>query len=489
MTTDKTLVSEERIAVARKVAQASRWRLRTQERLALLMVGDLVTALIALGVSLYFWASAAPWLSGMEFLLQRPPLWFYFLPIFWMILLVELYDVHRAGDWRTTVRGVAAAAVVGLIVYLFLYFYLSDPPRSLLPRRGVAGFLVAASVLTIAWRFVYIRVFTTASFMRRVVLVGAGHAGQSILQVVTRLNPPPFDLFGILDDDPYKIGSDLEGFPVLGDSENLLELITREEITDVIVAISGEMNGTTFQNLLEAQEHGVEITRMPVAYEELLGRVPIRLLEADWILRSFVDQNRVSGIYTLIKRLIDILGGLIGVTLTVLLTPFVGLAILIDSGRPVFYSQVRSGKGAQPYQIIKYRTMYQDAEPDGKPRWAKEDDERATRVGRILRKTHLDELPQFINVLRGEMSLVGPRAERPELIALFQKHVPFYRARLLVKPGITGWAQVNFGYAATIDETVTKLEYDLYYIKHRNLLMDLIILLRTPATVFGFRGQ
>ncbi len=283
-------------------------------------------------------------------------------------------------------RGVAAAAVVGLIVYLFLYFYLSDPPRSLLPRRGVAGFLVAASVLTIAWRFVYIRVFTTASFMRRVVLVGAGHAGRSILQVVNRLNPPPFDLFGVLDDDPYKIGSDLEGFPVLGDSENLLELITREEITDVIVAISGEMNGTTFQNLLEAQEHGVEITRMPVAYEELLGRVPIRLLEADWILRSFVDQNRVSGIYTLIKRLIDILGGLIGVTLTVLLTPFVGLAILIDSGRPVFYSQVRSGKGAQPYQIIKYRTMYQDAEPDGKPRWAKEDDERATVWGASCEK-------------------------------------------------------------------------------------------------------
>jgi lipopolysaccharide/colanic/teichoic acid biosynthesis glycosyltransferase len=133
--------------------------------------------------------------------------------------------------------------------------------------------------------------------------------------------------------------------------------------------------------------------------------------------------------------------------------------------------------------------MIQNAEADGRPQWAKEDDVRATRIGRFLRKSHIDEIPQFINVLRGEMSLVGPRSERPELVQHFQKHVPFYRARLLVKPGITGWAQVNFGYASTIDETKIKLEYDLYYIKHRNLLMDIIILLRTPWTIFGFRGR
>jgi lipopolysaccharide/colanic/teichoic acid biosynthesis glycosyltransferase len=133
--------------------------------------------------------------------------------------------------------------------------------------------------------------------------------------------------------------------------------------------------------------------------------------------------------------------------------------------------------------------MRRDAESDGMPQWAREDDARATRTGRLLRKSHLDELPQFFNVLRGEMSLIGPRAERPELMGLFQRAVPFYRARLLVKPGITGWAQVNYGYASTIEETMIKLEYDLYYIKHRSMLLDLIILLRTPATVLGFRGR
>ena len=133
--------------------------------------------------------------------------------------------------------------------------------------------------------------------------------------------------------------------------------------------------------------------------------------------------------------------------------------------------------------------MRQDAEANGQPQWAEESDPRATRVGRILRKTHLDELPQFFNVLRGEMSLVGPRAERPELVSWFQQSVPFYRARLLVKPGITGWAQVNYGYTATVDETIVKLEYDLFYIMNRNLLMDIAILLRTPTTIFGLKGR
>jgi lipopolysaccharide/colanic/teichoic acid biosynthesis glycosyltransferase len=217
--------------------------------------------------------------------------------------------------------------------------------------------------------------------------------------------------------------------------------------------------------------------------------LPIRYLEADWILRSFVDQARTNFFYEIGKRLLDIIGSLAGMSLFLAFLPFVSLAIVLDSGFPIFYSQTRAGRGAIPYQIIKFRTMGQNAEPDGQPQWAEENDRRATRVGKILRKTHLDELPQFVNVLRGEMSLVGPRAERPELVAWFQNHVPFYRARLLVKPGITGWAQVNYGYASTIDETITKLEYDLYYIKHRNLILDLVIMLRTPATVFGFQGR
>jgi exopolysaccharide biosynthesis polyprenyl glycosylphosphotransferase len=353
----------------------------------------------------------------------------------------------------------------------------------------VAGFIVAASVLTLIGRLFYIRVFTAPQFLRRVLIVGGGETGTILLKIVKNLWPPPFFLVGVIDDDPQKIGTQIEGFTVLGGSDQLKEIIVEHQITDLVVAISGEMQACMFQALLEAQEMGVEIVRMPVAYEELLGRVPIRYLEADWILRYFVDQARVSGFYELGKRLLDILVGLVGVSLTLLLFPLIAPAILIDSGFPILYSQVRSGRGAQLYYIYKFRTMRQDAEPDGQPQWAEESDPRATRVGRILRKTHLDELPQFYNVLRGEMSMVGPRAERPELVEWFQQYVPFYRARLLVKPGITGWAQVNFGYASTVEETIVKLEYDLYYIMNRNLLMDIAILLRTPTTIFGLKGR
>lgn len=470
--------------------RASHWQLRVSERRTLLIIGDFIAGLLALGLSLYVWGVSERF-SGfsMVFIQRRVPIWFFLLPLIWLILMVELYDVHRAGDWKQTLRGVFTAVLAGVVLYLALYFYYVNPPKSLLPRRGVATFLISVSMLTLLWRWFYIRVFTDPQFMRRALLVGGGKSGQQILRVVNELRVKPFILVGIVDDDPEKLGTIIEGHRVIAASEHLLQLVAEHDISDIIVAITGEMQGCLFQALLDAQEMGVEIIRMPTAYEELLGRVPILSLEANWILRSFVDEVRVSGFYLLGKRLLDILGGLTGTLIMLFFFPFISLATLLDDGLPIFYSQTRLGRGGQTYNIIKFRTMRRDAEADGRPRWAREDDERATRVGRFLRKTHLDELPQFLNVLRGEMSLVGPRAERPELVELFQQHIPFYRARLLVKPGITGWAQVNFGYASTIEETITKLEYDLYYIKHRSILMDLVILLRTPATMLGFRGR
>ena len=255
------------------------------------------------------------------------------------------------------------------------------------------------------------------------------------------------------------------------------------------MAVSGEIQGATFQTILDAQEQGIEVIRMPTLYEEMTGRVPIHHLESDWIIRSFTDQARASGMYLLVKRLLDFIGGLAGLLIFLILLPFTGLAILIDSGWPIFYSQPRLGQGGRQFKIYKYRTMRQDAEADGKVRPTEENDPRVTRIGNFLRVTHMDELPQFWNVLRGDMSLVGPRAERPELVQAFQKQVPFYRARLLAKPGLTGWAQINYGYVATVRDTEVKIEYDLYYIKHRNLAMDINIVLRTISTVLSRSGR
>lgn len=442
-------------------------------------------AFFAMMFGLYFWAYAVTQkLALLEFLELRPDWWFYSLPFIWLLLLVESYDPHRVSDWRRTMRGVATAALVGLGMYMVIFFI---DPRSL-PRRGVAGFVVAAAGLTLAWRYLYIRIFTAPQFMRRVILVGAGSTGNALLEVIVNMSPAPFSLVGIIDDDKSKHGDELLGYKVLGGSTRLLEVIREEHVSDVVVAISGKMNNIMFQALLDAQEQGAEITRMPVAYEELLGRVPVQHLEADWILRSFVDESKAGSFYETGKRLLDILGGIVGVVILALITPFVATAIAMDGGRPIVFKQTRAGKWGRPYTIMKFRTMRQDAEKDG-VQLAKEDDERATKIGRFLRKTRLDEWPQFINVLRGDMSLVGPRPERPELMKHFQEEIPFYRGRLLSKPGITGWAQVNFGYASSIEEMIQKLEYDLYYIKHRSVLLDLMILLRTVGTVIGLRGQ
>lgn len=462
------------------------WRLRPRERRALLIIIDILMGIIATLIALLFWADAD---TTMEFSLEflsKTPIWFYLLPLLWPFLLAGTYEEHHARSLERTLRAITLAAIIGMFFYSLIYF--TSEPASL-PRLGVLIFVLVVSILELTWRFIYINIFTAPRFMRRILIVGAGETGKIILKIANQQTTRPFIVAGVIDDDPLKIGSILEGHAILCGSDKLLETILQHHITDLIVAISGQLQGSMFQALLDAQEMGVDIIRMPVVYEELLHRVPIRYLEADWILRSFVDEARVNAFFELAKRGLDIIGGLVGVILLLLMMPFVALAILIDSGKPIFYTQVRMGKGAQPYFIFKFRTMNQNAEPDGTPQWAEENDTRATRVGRILRKTHLDEFPQFINVLRGEMSLVGPRAERPELVQWFQQHVPFYRARLLVKPGITGWAQVNQEYAATIDETIEKLEFDLYYIKHRNILLDLRVMMMTPSMILGLRGR
>lgn len=468
-------------------SRPKRWHLRASERIFILVLGDLLVASLSLFLALYFWAAGDSWMDfSFEFIVQRPPFWYFLLPFFWVILLVELYDVHRASNPRETLKGISLATLIYGLVYLLIYF--TSPPNSL-PRRGVAFFIVSVALLTLLWRLIYIRIFTAPHLLRRVLIIGAGNAGETIVDVITNQWPPPFFTVGLIDDDPDKQNKKIGSLEVLGTSKNLLTIIAEEEVTDLILAITGKMHGEMFQAILAAQEQGITLTSMPQVYEEVMSRVPIFQLETEWVVRSFVEKSHTSTAYQLSKRLIDFAGGLIGTLATAIVFPFVALATLLESGFPIIFTQERLGRGGQPYKILKFRTMARDAEKDGEARMAEENDARVTKVGWFLRKTHLDEFPQFFNVLRGEMSLVGPRAERPQMVEKFQQALPFYRARLLVKPGVTGWAQVNYGYAGTVEETAVKLEYDLYYIEHRNLLMDIAIILRTVGSVLGFKGQ
>lgn len=483
-------------------------RLRPSEYRSVLWLGDLIMAIASVFAALFAWEQYNQSISiprlAAEFVAARDwspfratqeaakqlditvPFWFYLLPIIWMLLLVELYEPHVAGSGRKTTRGIALAAFFGLLGYS-LVFILQQNTN--LPRIGVGAFLLFASILTLLWRMIFIRLYKSTGQRRRILLIGAGKAGQTLADLYNSLGTRSFNLIGYVDDDSAKVGKSFCGLRVMGTSVHLLNLINVYHISDIVIAINGEIQGATFQTILDAQEQGVEVTRMPILYEEMTGRVPVHHLESDWIIRSFVDGLHVSGFYELTKRILDILGALVGLLIFAITFPFLAIAVLIDSGMPVFYSQPRLGRGGRIFTIYKYRTMRQDAEADGEARITLENDPRVTRVGNFLRKTRLDELPQFWNVLRGEMSLVGPRAERPELVAEYQKQIPFYRARLLVKPGLTGWAQINYGYVASVTETAVKIEYDLYYIKHRTLNMDFQIMLRTIGTVLRRTGR
>ena len=464
-----------------------KFRFERREQTLLLVLGDFVAAMLALGIALLIWARGDTWLGlSIAFLRERIPVWFYFLPLLWMVLMTDSYDIRKAGNLKLTLKSLGLSLIASAAVYLVIYF--ASEPNSL-PRFGVAIFLVLAVLITFFWSLIYVRLFTTASRQKRALIIGAGRAGSALAQIVTEQDPPPFTLVGLIDDDPAKKGTFIEGFPVLGSHKDLKEIVEENHITDMILAISNEMSPGMFQKSLTAQEKGMNMATMQDTYESLTNRVPIALLESDWIIRSFIDRKPTSGLYRLSKRIMDLFFSLIGMVALAVLFPILVLLIRLDSKGPIIFKQTRLGRGGIPYTILKFRTMKDNQDMEREALVTSMNDPRVTRIGRYLRKTHLDELPQLWNVLRGEMSFVGPRSEREELVCIFQREVPFYRARMLVKPGITGWAQIHQNYAETVAETAIKLEYDLYYIENASILMDISILLRTVTSVLGFKGR
>ena len=462
-------------------------RFSPKERKVILFLGDVLVSALSLLIALVSWAKGDDWLGlSPQSFAERPENWFYFLPALWLILMVPLYNLKRAASHQETLRSIGIAILVCLGTYLCIFFLA--PPKAL-PRRGAAVFFISVALLSIVWRFLYIRLFTVRDSMMNVIIVGAGKSGTTISEIILKISPRPFNLVGFIDDDPQKKGAMINGIPVLGDSSVFFSEIEKNQVGKVILSISHKINPQLFEALTLAEERGLMVDTMPQEYEDLLGRVPVFLLDTDWMLRSFYDQAHASVFFEMVKRAFDIIGSVIGMVFLIVLFPFVAAVILIDSGFPIFYTQERLGVRSTPFRIIKFRTMYQNAEKDGVARPASDHDKRITRTGHFLRKSHIDEMPQFINVLRGDLSLVGPRAERPEIVEQLQKEIPFYRGRLLVRPGITGWAQVNYGYASGAEENAVKLEYDLYYIKHRNVFMDVAILIKTVRSVIGLEGR
>jgi exopolysaccharide biosynthesis polyprenyl glycosylphosphotransferase len=470
----------------RQSSHYERFRLKNSEQRFILILGDILAGVIALFLALYIWAEFDLLDFTAAFFRDRVDTWFYFLPLIWVVLLIDTYDLGKAGKFKSTLKGVIIALIVAAAAYLVVYFLV--PPMSL-PRVGVASFIIFAAILTLIWRLIFIRMFKAASQQRRVLIVGAGKAGTELIREIEKTDPKPFNLIGLIDDDPLKLNTKVLGVPVLGDHKMLEPITEQMGVSDFILAITHEMNPGMLHTILDAQEAGIGLTTMQDAYEAITGRVPIDLLQPDWVVRAFLDRKPNSGFYRIFKRLLDLFLAMIGLVGLLIVFPFIALGLVIEGNVPIIFKQERLGRGGVPYIIYKFSTMRKHSEDENNALVTAEKDPRITKFGRLLRKTHLDELPQIINVLKGEMSFVGPRPERSELVQVFQNGVPFYRTRLLVKPGITGWAQIHQGYAETVEETAIKLEYDLYYISHASLWMDITILLRTFGSVLGLKGR
>ncbi|MGQ0549730.1 MAG: exopolysaccharide biosynthesis polyprenyl glycosylphosphotransferase, partial [Armatimonadota bacterium] len=338
-------------------------------------------------------------------------------------------------------------------------------------------------------RIGYAGLLMQPTFRHRVVIAGAGWAGRTLVEAVQTHASTEYDRVGFIDDAADRQGPVVGGLPVLGASGDLVRVALDQGVSEVILAVTREetMDVGMVAAILDCHQRGIQVTYMQAVYERLTGRVPVahvgRRLHV--VLPMERDRNRL---YLAFKRGMDIAIGLAGTVLTLLLLPFIALAIRLGGPGPIVYRQVRTGWGGRSFTLLKFRTMVPDAEVDG-PQWAAEDDARRTWTGRILRLLHLDELPQAINLLRGEMAFIGPRPERPEFVAELETQIPFYRVRHAMRPGVTGWAQVNYRYGSSVEDALIKLQYDLYYIKHCSLFLDALILVRTLGLVLTLRGR
>lgn len=467
-------------------------RLRTSERKALLMGVDLLIVNLALALS---WLLAA----DSDFTVQTitaPYKWYITLTLVWWLsaFIFDVYDLARSASTTNIVRNIGLAALTAVLVYTLIPV-LTPPLQNRILLFVFAGLMVGGLV---AWRATYALLFVQPQFRQRALVVGAGWAGRTLVEAlhVETGDANPFrgtgyDLIGFIDDNSEYAGEEILGVPVLGGRSVLAPLAEALRINEIILAITHRhaIADDLFDDLLRCREMGIHVTTMSSVYENLTGRIPVQHVGRDLYMALPLGDRPSERIYTAFKRLVDLAIAVIGLPFLAIVAVVVAMANRVKSPGPLLYRQVRVGKGGRLYHVYKFRSMTPDAEAHTGAVWAAANDDRITPVGRVLRKTRLDELPQIINVLRGEMSIIGPRPERPEFVEQLADAIPFYRARHAVRPGITGWAQVCYRYGSSSDDARIKLEYDLYYVNRMSPLLDLRIVLRTLQVMLTFKGQ
>jgi len=376
------------------------------------------------------------------------------------------------------------AAVLGIPIAYFVF--------ALLPHGGSAQSVIGYTLVATLAGVVLLRrgVFWASAAglgAKRVLIVGTGEEARNVEAGLERLGYPRIALVGFYPTTGSGAGCAVAADRILPKTVPLPELVQGLNVREVIVAVKEQRGGVLpLRELLDCRINGVPVTDLAGFYERVQGQIPIESLKASWLIYGHGFAQ--DGMRNFVKRTFDIVVSLLLVMLNLPIVLLVALAIRLEGPGPVVFRQERIGRGGRRFTCLKFRSMCLDAEGDGIARWATKSDPRVTRVGRLIRKSRIDELPQLFNVLRGDMSFVGPRPERPEFVEQLKDEIPFYDVRHSVHPGVTGWAQVRYTYAASIEDARKKLEYDLYYVKNHSLFLDLLILIETVRVILFREG-
>jgi sugar transferase (PEP-CTERM system associated) len=398
--------------------------------------------------------------------------------------LYDLYDFVVMHDRRELVLRLIQALGIAWIALAIIIYLMPQ----LLIGRGVS--LIAmpiALTLMVSWRVSVLWLLGHPNVGERLLIVGSGDMAIEIAREVLERRDAGYRVAGFVDNRPDLVGQSLLNPRVLGTTSEMTEIVRRESVDRIVVAIGERRGQFPTTQLLDLSLSGdVAIEECASFYERLTGRVHLNMLRPSWLIFSGRGrQNRISGaLRTVVHRVVALIGAILSLPVAILTT----ILIKLESPGPVLYQQERVGKNGRPFTIMKFRSMRVDAERDG-PVWAsKEGDTRTTRVGRVIRKIRVDEIPQFWNILKGEMNFVGPRPERPHFVRQLADEIPFYDQRHLTAPGLTGWAQIKYPYGASIEDARQKLQYDLYYVKHQGLALDALIMFETIKTILFGRG-
>jgi sugar transferase (PEP-CTERM system associated) len=446
---------------------------------ALLIVLSLICA-----VKLRFWSNPAEalfYLSFPDFAVQSAIVVFVCVTCFYYNDLYDLSAGHSAVERVLRVEQSlgAASLLLGLLYFMF---------PSLLLGRGVFIIgMVLVTALVILSRKLLDKAWQLTAPLQRVVILGTGQLALELARELTRRGDLSLKLEGFVGGGgPRDEDEEIFGLPVLGRYSEMEAIAKKRAVSRIIVAMEDRRGTLPTKELVTLRVQGMRVEDAASVLSGLTGRVSLRAVKPSWFV--FSDGFHRSKWIDLLKRALDLAAGFIGLVVSMPIMIAVALVVRLESKGPIIFRQTRVGRMGKCFEVLKFRSMREDAEKVNGAQWASENDPRVTRIGRFLRKYRLDELPQFVNVIRGEMSFVGPRPERPYFVEELRKTIPYYDERHSVRPGITGWAQVQYAYGSSIEDAFNKLEYDLFYLQNMSLTFDLAIILQTIRIVFGGRG-